>query len=54
MNRAANRRQVYTEPRPCTSAGRRLPHIFDRFYRAKNVAGRIPGTGIGFTRAFIG
>jgi signal transduction histidine kinase len=24
-----------------------LPHIFDRFHRAGNVAGRIPGTGIG-------
>ena len=24
-----------------------LPHIFERFHRGKNVAGRIPGTGIG-------
>jgi signal transduction histidine kinase len=24
-----------------------LPHIFERFHRAENVAGKIPGTGIG-------
>lgn len=28
-----------------------LPHIFDRFYRAGNVAGRIGGTGIGLASA---
>ncbi|MBV8087260.1 MAG: response regulator [Chloroflexi bacterium] len=28
-----------------------LPHIFDRFYRASNVAGRIAGTGIGLGAA---
>lgn len=26
-----------------------LPHIFDRFYRAGNVAGRVAGSGIGLT-----
>jgi signal transduction histidine kinase len=29
-----------------------LPHIFDRFYRARNVTGRIAGTGIGLAGAF--
>ncbi len=28
-----------------------LPHIFDPFYRAGNVAGRVPGTGIGLAGA---
>lgn len=28
-----------------------LPHIFDRFHRGSNVAGRIPGTGIGLAGA---
>jgi PAS domain S-box-containing protein len=26
---------------------RDLPHLFERFYRGENVAGRIPGTGLG-------
>jgi signal transduction histidine kinase len=26
-----------------------LPHIFERFHRGRNVAGRIPGTGIGLS-----
>jgi signal transduction histidine kinase len=26
-----------------------LPHIFERFRRGRNVAGRIPGTGIGLS-----
>ncbi len=30
---------------------RDLPHIFDRFHRASNVIGRIPGTGLGLTSA---
>jgi len=28
-----------------------LPHVFERFYRALNVAGRIAGTGIGLAGA---
>jgi PAS domain S-box-containing protein len=28
-----------------------LPHIFERFYRAENVAGRVAGTGIGLAGA---
>ncbi len=28
-----------------------LPHVFDRFHRGSNVAGRIPGTGIGLAGA---
>jgi signal transduction histidine kinase len=28
-----------------------LPHVFDRFYRASNVIGRIAGTGIGLAGA---
>jgi signal transduction histidine kinase len=28
-----------------------LPHIFERFARARNVAGHIPGTGIGLASA---
>ncbi|MER3406120.1 MAG: hybrid sensor histidine kinase/response regulator, partial [Chloroflexota bacterium] len=28
-----------------------LPHIFERFYRGRNVAGKIGGTGIGLTSA---
>jgi signal transduction histidine kinase len=28
-----------------------LPHVFERFYRGGNVAGRIPGSGIGLAGA---
>jgi signal transduction histidine kinase len=28
-----------------------LPHIFERFYRARNVGTEIPGTGIGLVAA---
>jgi signal transduction histidine kinase len=26
-----------------------LPHVFDRFHRAKNVTGRVSGIGLGLT-----
>jgi signal transduction histidine kinase len=28
-----------------------LPHLFERFYRASNVAGRVPGVGLGLVAA---
>jgi signal transduction histidine kinase len=28
-----------------------LPHIFERYYRARNVVGRMPGSGIGLAGA---
>jgi signal transduction histidine kinase len=28
-----------------------LPHIFERFHRATNVSGRLPGTGLGLPGA---
>ncbi len=28
-----------------------LPHVFERFYRARNVSGRTPGTGLGLAGA---